>query len=166
MTLTGCAIRECPSSTLISSTSFVTPHIACFFRWNVEKVLTTNSVQRRMFESVTANINCCCLTLKKCTYNDQSNTTYFIIYSKRRHVSAFTKPSSGLPFICWRVVHYNARMNGIPYTFNNRCRGDTKLKSKIKILNQMVKTYTTAMWTIQVLWFHDKSRCSSRSPYS
>jgi ABC-type oligopeptide transport system ATPase subunit len=37
---------------------------------------------------------------KKSTYKDQSNTTYFIMYSKRRHVSTFTKPSSGLPLIC------------------------------------------------------------------
>jgi hypothetical protein len=67
---------------------------------------------------------------KNCTYKDQSNTTCFIMYSKRRHVSAFTKPTSGRPVICWLVVYYNARVNGIPYAFSNIWWGDTKLEIK------------------------------------
>jgi hypothetical protein len=55
MTLTGCAIRECPPSTLIASTSFITPHIACFFGCNVETVSAINSIWRRMFEDVIGN---------------------------------------------------------------------------------------------------------------
>jgi hypothetical protein len=56
---------------------------------------------------------------KQCTYKDQSNTACFIVYSKRRHVSAFRKPSSGLQLTFWLVVYYNARVNGIPY---NTCK--------------------------------------------
>jgi hypothetical protein len=57
--------------------------------------------------------------------------TYFSFHK------AILRPPIDLPL----VVYYNARINGIPYTFNNICWEDTKLKIKLKLFNFLSPQY-------------------------
>lgn len=52
MALTGCTIRECPSSTFGSSTSFVTPYSTCFFHWNVNQVSVSKEIKKKICKGV------------------------------------------------------------------------------------------------------------------